>query len=132
MYVVVQEQAGSRLAVVPYTEQGTVNAMEVCGHPKFEKLVRLVYDARLQGEDPQRRRVLEAQKASAVEDLEAYRRQDGSTTPDPEADQYLVSVKPCSAEQVETGCETMWNNIAWILCMLWLSCRGGVLVDTVC
>lgn len=90
--VQVQEQAGSRMAVVPYSERGVVNAMEVCGNPKFEKLVRLVYDARLQGEDPQRRRVLEAQKASAVEDLEAYRRQDGSTAPDPEADQYLVCI----------------------------------------
>ncbi|GMH32427.1 hypothetical protein BSKO_00261 [Bryopsis sp. KO-2023] len=62
---------------------------EICAHPKYERLVRLVFEGRMQGEDEQRRRGLEIQKAEALRQLDLTKRRLPASTPDPEVDNFL-------------------------------------------
>lgn len=64
---------------------------EICAHPKYERLVRLVFEGRMQGEDDHRRRLLEIQKGEALRQLEIAKRQLPAHTlsQNPDVDNFL-------------------------------------------
>lgn len=70
--------------------QASLSEREVCAHPMFETLVRLVYQARMQGEEPQRQRLLKVQRDDALGQLLELRREHAGVVPDAEADMFLV------------------------------------------